>query len=142
MTLAGQTVTVRQLVPVPPERAYDAWLDPELLARWWWPELPDTTFMVQAAVGGRFRVRSEAAGIGAHGMFLELVTGERIVMTWVWETGPAESPEDLVTVRFVSHAGGTEVVLDHAMAVPSEDTSRMEQGWAEVLAELNAIHGG
>ncbi|GAA1146297.1 SRPBCC family protein [Ornithinicoccus hortensis] len=143
---SARSVTLTQQVPAPRSEVYAAWLTPERLATWWWAGLPDTTYEVDARPGGRFRIRSESAGIGATGSYRELIEPERIVMSWTWETGDGRSPEDIVTVEFTdldqpagasaSPSADTLVTLTHAFAVPLSDTSNLESGWADVLHAL------
>jgi uncharacterized protein YndB with AHSA1/START domain len=129
-------VVLTQRVPAPPATVYAHWVDAELLATWWWPQWPDTTYEVDARVGGAYRIRSDGAGLGAHGIFTELDEPHRIAMNWVWETGDETSPEDTVSVGFAEHDGGTLVTVTHAVVAAGEDTSGLRQGWTDVLARL------
>lgn len=61
--LAGPVVRVEQSVQAPPAEVCVAWLNPDRLAQWWWPQFPDTTYEVDAREGGGFRFRSEQAGL-------------------------------------------------------------------------------
>jgi uncharacterized protein YndB with AHSA1/START domain len=65
-------LVVEQHVPAPPERVYAAWMSAENLAQWWWPHIPDTVYEIDARVGGKYEIRSDAVGIGAQGEYLEL----------------------------------------------------------------------
>ena len=129
-------VVLTQRVPAPPATVFAHWTKAELLATWWWPQWPDTTYEVEARVGGAYRIRSDGAGFGAHGIFTELDEPHRIAMTWVWETGDETSPEDTVSVDFAEHDGGTLVTVTHVVVAAGEDTSGLRQGWIDVLARL------
>lgn len=76
-----QQLVVEQQVPAEPERVFGAWTSAEALEAWWWPHIPDTTYEVDARVGGAYEIRSEAAGIGVRGEFLELDPPRAIRMT-------------------------------------------------------------
>lgn len=144
--LAGPVVTAEQLVAAPPGQVYRAWLSPERLATWWWPELRDTTYEIDARVGGRFRFRSEQLQHGAHGTVLGLTpdpptTGDDddpavLVLSWIWESGGHDSPEDMVWITFDPVGDATHLRLDHRLAGPTDDTSALEQGWVDVLGRL------
>jgi uncharacterized protein YndB with AHSA1/START domain len=129
-------VVLTQRVPAPPAPVYAHWTDAELPATWWRPQWPDTTYEVDARVGGAYRIRSDGAGLGAHGIFTELDEPHRIAMNWVWEIGDETSPEDTVSVGFAEHDGGTLVTVTHAVVAAGEDTSGLRQGWTDVLARL------
>lgn len=135
---AQPSITLTQVVPAEPAATYAAWLEPERLAQWWWPGM-DTTFEIDARRGGHFAIRSAQTGLGATGSYLELEEGERIVMTWTWESpGPGAAQQDVVTVTFsdAQDGPGTLVTLVHEFAAPQEDTSNPTEGWSAVLASL------
>lgn len=132
-------VVLTHHVPAPLAAVYAAWTSAELLATWWWPHLPDTTYQIDARIGGSYRIRSEAAGIGARGRFTELDEPHRIGMTWIWETGEELSPADTVTVDFGEQDGGTLVTVTHVVVTPGADTSGLRQGWSDVLARLGLL---
>lgn len=137
--LAGQTVRVEQSVPAPPAEVCVAWLKPDRLAQWWWPQFPDTTYDVDPREGGGFRFHSEQAGLGAHGSYLYLGPEDapEIWMTWNWEGGAGSAPEELVRVRFQEQEGfGTTVILEHRLADPGEDVDNPTQGWTDVMERL------
>lgn len=128
-------ITMTQEVAATPERVYAAWTDAARLATWWWPQLPDTTYDVDAVVGGAYRIRSEAAGMGVHGRFVALAPPYRLELSWVWEDGADHSPEERVVVDLASTGTGTLVTVTHAVADPggAED---FRQGWSDCLARL------
>lgn len=131
-------ITITQVVPAPPARVYAAWTDAALLATWWRPQLPDTTYDVDAVVGGAYRFRSEAAGIGVHGRFVALESPHRLELSWVWEDGPGHGPEERVVVDLAAGAG-TVVTVTHAVtsSLGAEDFRR---GWSDCLARLGKFH--
>ena len=137
--LTGPVVRVEQAVPAPPAEVCAAWLDPDRLARWWWPQFEDTTYEVDAREGGAFRFRSASAGFGVHGTYLYLGPEDapEIWMTWNWEGGDEAAPEELVRVRFQEQESfGTVVVVEHRLASADFDTANPAQGWADTMARL------
>ncbi|GAB4063344.1 hypothetical protein GCM10028777_06200 [Angustibacter speluncae] len=131
-------VVVTQHVPAPPARVYRAWTDPDELRVWWWPQWPDTTYAVDVRVGGAYRIRSEAVGMGVHGVFTALDEPDRIVLTWVWEDGDALSAEDTVTVDLAAHDGGTLVTVTHDVT-SAADADGYRQGWTDVMNRLGGL---
>lgn len=138
--LEGPVVRVEQSVQAPPAEVCVAWLNPDRLAQWWWPQFPDTTYEVDAREGGAFRFRSEQAGLAAHGTYLYLGPEDapEIWMTWIWEGGgDGTAPEELVRVRFEEQEGfGTAVILEHRLAARGEGVDNPTQGWTDVMARL------
>ncbi len=135
-------ITLTQVVPAPPELVYAAWTDPARLSTWWWPQLPDTTYEVHAVVGGSYRFRSEAAGIGVHGRFVELTPPHRLELSWAWEDGPTDGgehgPAERVVVVLAPTEGGTLVTVTHAVLDPAE-VEDFRQGWADCLDRLGGV---
>lgn len=131
-------ITLTQVAPASRADTFAAWLDPERLAQWWWPE-QDTTYEIDARRGGAFAIRSAQTGMGATGTYLEIDEGERIVMTWFWESPGPAAPQDLVTVTFSTQDEdpvSTLVTLVHEFAVPQVDTTNPTRGWTAVLDSL------
>jgi uncharacterized protein YndB with AHSA1/START domain len=135
MTATDTSITMTQLVPAPPARVYAAWVDPEMLATWWWPQLADTTYDLDARVGGSYRIRSELAGMGVHGTFVALDEPHRLELTWVWEDGASDGPEERVVVDLVAEGQQTRVTVRHAL-VDDAGADDFRQGWTDCLARL------
>ncbi len=144
MSPAPTEITMTQAVPASPEEVYAAWTEPARLATWWWPQLPDTTYHVEAVVGGSYRFRSETAGIGVHGRFVALDPPHRLELSWTWEDGARESaedePEELVVVALAATETGTLVTVTHAVVDPA-GVDDFRQGWTDCLTRLGAARG-
>ncbi|KOX12065.1 hypothetical protein ADL05_22480 [Nocardiopsis sp. NRRL B-16309] len=118
MTLPGDDqILVTAELAVPPQRVYRAWTDPDLVRRWWAGSAGRATDVrVDLRVGGRWRYAMEVGGdeIAFHGTFREIVPGERIVSTEVFEdpAGYPRDEEELVnTVTFTGTVAGTLLTL-------------------------------
>ena len=138
--MSGSTITVTRHVPVDGHRAFQAWMDPAELSRWWWPQWSDTTYEIDPRPGGRLSIMARAVGVGVEGVFLEHDPPHRFVMTWTWvddpeEGAPADTAVDTVEVTFVPVDGGTEVTVRHT-STEHEPDGGAEQGWNDVLDRL------
>lgn len=130
-------IVVRREFAAPPDAIYRAWTEAELL-RQWWPGLRGTMteIEVDARVGGRWRSAMRTHGgmeVVFYGEYLELVPGERIVTTEVYEPFP-ESPTTN-TLTLTPAEGGTlaEIVIlaSSTQARDMQLGSGMESGMAE-----------
>ena len=146
-----QTMTVSRVIEAPPERVYEAFLDPNELAQW----LPPTGFsaeihQLEPEEGGTFRMTftgetEELAEYGSTfgGTYRELVPGKRIVHTDAFETDdPAMAGEMTVTVTFEAVPEGTEVTVRQEgipEAIPPEDS---HAGWTDSLGQLAGLVEG
>jgi uncharacterized protein YndB with AHSA1/START domain len=96
-------VHVRRTIPAAPDRVYRAWLDPQLMAKWFAP----AGFTVRKAevderVGGRLRIwHADGEGNdvgGSESEIVELVPGERIVLDWQF-VGPDRTTDPALATR-------------------------------------------
>ena len=135
-------LVITQAVDADPPATYAAFTSADALARWWWPHIPDTTYAVDARIGGSYEIRSEAAGIGVRGDFLELDEPRLIRMTWIWLDEGEDGPTEEVSITFSEIGDGTLVAVEHALAATSGDGSDLRQGWDSVLDRLAALADG
>ncbi|RKQ91165.1 uncharacterized protein YndB with AHSA1/START domain [Solirubrobacter pauli] len=135
-------VQVSRVMRAPRSRVYRAFLDPELVARWWAPmDSVVATATVDERVGGVHRIEMLTAAGEPHrfdAVIQELVPDERIVL--IFKFAP-DAEETLLTVTFRDAPGGTEVLLDHQNVTaegPLNEQS-VDAGWSSVLDKLEGI---
>ncbi len=93
VTLPTDTqIKVTREFAAPAHLVYRAWTEPELIARWWHAKRGEIKSVdVDLRVGGKWRWVMIAAGgyeVAFHGEYRELVPGERLVYTEVFEARP------------------------------------------------------
>jgi len=143
-TMQEHTLEVRQVVRATPERVYQAWTTPDLLAQWF---APSPTFavvvhQVDLRVGGSYRIEMKPPQGPSHtavGQYQELDPPRRLVFTWRWEEQPPR--HTLVTVDLQAHAEGTEVILSHTLFTSAEDRDNHRKGWVGCLEMLAGVVG-
>jgi uncharacterized protein YndB with AHSA1/START domain len=147
---ADDRILITREFDAPPDVVYKAWTTPDLVMRWWaghHGEMVSADVDLRVGGGWRYVMRTRGGDdIAFHGEFRELVPGERIVTTEVFEGVP--EPEELVlnVVTFeLIESGGTALellVLAHTLEVRDMIAgSGMEAGMQEqydVLDELVA----
>ncbi len=128
---------------VPPQRAYDAILDPDMIARFMFgPLLREEEILHihnEPKVGGEFsyKVRRGADEIDHVGRFLELIPPKRIVFTWAIapETGGS-----VVFIDIVPTSEGCTVTLTHEMAPEWADfIDRSRAAWEKMFGVLSTL---
>jgi len=144
-TPADDQILITRDFDAPAALAYRAWTEPELVRQWWFGRRGEvTTCEIDLRVGGGYRYVMIANGgfeVAFHGEYRELVPGERIVHTEVYEAEPGAPA--LVTVTFEEHAGVTTV--SQLMTVADKATrdavleSGMEGGVQEQGELLDAL---
>jgi uncharacterized protein YndB with AHSA1/START domain len=124
---------------------FDAWINPDVLKRWWaaQPAWETPVAEVDATEGGRYRLSMRTDTGDVHtvgGEFTEVRPPERLAYTWAWEEGPegamAGSAHTHVVVDFLEDGDGTLVRVTHT-GFASEEVRQMHvHGWEAVLANL------
>ena len=131
------TITISRTVAAPAEEAWRAWTDADELARWWWPQLPDTTYDWAPVEGAAYRIDSPAAGFGVRGVFTRVDRPRLLALTWIWTAGdPGASPVDTVEVSFEPEGSAKTVVTVRHTSVAHVAEGGAEQGWNAVMDRL------
>ncbi|WP_374687973.1 SRPBCC domain-containing protein [Promineifilum sp.] len=130
-------VVAADLPDLSPRQAFDYFITPELLARWWPPEAD-----VDARSGGEYVLRWPKMGWALSGRYTAFEPGERLAFTWQWAHRP-ELPARTVDVRFAPSATGCRVAITHGTYgdSPVEQADRQSHidGWLHFLGQLRAV---
>ncbi len=101
------TFRSHRVLPYPPQRVFEAFARPELLARWWGPSGFTNTFEVfEFKPGGRWKFVMHGPNGSNHpneSVFLELDAPSRLLIHHV------SKPRYLLTVNLAAHQGGTAI---------------------------------
>ena len=105
MSVADRDLVVSRLIDAPRELVFQAWTDPEQIARWWGPRgFVTVEHDMDIRPGGAywFVMRSpEGTDHRKRGVYREIVAPERIAFTFAWEAADGTlGHETLVTVTF------------------------------------------
>ena len=132
---------VREL-DAPPDLVYRAWTTPALVREWWSAGIGEmVTADIDLRAGGawRYAMRTDdGAEVAFHGEYREVVPGERLVYTEVFEDQP--DAEALTTVAFAQAAAARTAlsILVRHDSVADRDAHRdyMTVGLNQALARL------
>ncbi|HEV8360194.1 MAG TPA: SRPBCC family protein [Candidatus Thermoplasmatota archaeon] len=140
----GTTLRLQRVFKAPAERIYQAFLDPDALAKWSPPHgFTGHVHHLDARVGGTFRMsfstinRSFTHFFG--GTYLELKPHERIVHTDKFEGDDPVFPSDhemIVTITLRTVEGGTEVTIVQENIPPGPAAEGAPEGWKQSLDNL------
>jgi uncharacterized protein YndB with AHSA1/START domain len=144
---ADDQILVTREFDAPRELVYKAFTTPELVRRWWHAKRGEMTAVeIDLRVGGRYRFAMDAGGfeVAFHGEYLEIVPGEKIVSSEVYEGLPEGVSEEeggtVNTVTFTEQDGRTTfALLIQAANKASRDAiieSGMEDGLQDALELL------
>ena len=135
--------TVTKSFRHPPERVFDAWLDPAVARRFLFATPTGEMIRAEcdARVGGKFVFvdrRPDMGDVLHTGEYLEIDRPRRLVFTF---GVPAYNPDlTRVEVDITPNAQGCEVRLTQR-GTPDEWVERSTQGWTMILGALEAALG-
>jgi uncharacterized protein YndB with AHSA1/START domain len=136
------TVRVTRRFDAPPERVFDAWLDPETAGRWLFATATGQMVRteVDARVGGRytFTDRRDGEDVEHTGEYVEIDRPRRLVFTFAVPRFSALVTR--VVIDIVPQGTGCELTLTHEGVLP-EYATRTEGGWGMILDGLAAALG-
>ena len=130
-------LVVRRTIPLPREEVFAAWLDSASLAVWMCPGEARSTAMVDAKVGGAFRIVMEHVNetVEHTGTYLAIDPPARLSFTWI--SPYTDMLPSIVTVELHARGAGTELVLTHER-LPAAHVDAHKQGWTDILRKLAA----
>ena len=111
--LTDTQILITREFGAPRHLVYKAWTTPELIKRWWSGDRGEVTIAeVDLRPGGAWRYVMTANGgfeVAFHGEYREIVPGERIVSTEIFEGMP--DAEAVVTATFTEKDGRTTLTM-------------------------------
>ncbi len=136
------SLTTKRTINAPAKKVFEAWLDPEMLAKFMIPgdgmSVPKVT--TEPKTGGRFSIimASGKNEIPHAGTYLEINPFSRIVFTW---ESPFSVEGSTVSLDFVPLDGGkTELTLVHVKFPDEESLNNHKSGWNRILDTLAKIN--
>ena len=127
-----------RVIKAPREKLFDAWLDPDMLARFMLPA--DNVNVPKAETdpreGGRFLIvmRAGDQDLPHAGTYKTIDRANRLAFSWESPMSPVE--DSTVTLDFADVEGGTEIRLTHVRFPNEESRDNHEAGWGRILNTL------
>lgn len=142
---AGRIVQEREIA-APAEAIFAAFREPGQMAQWLVPgEMTRATVAVDFRVGGRFSVvmHGEERDFGQVGEYLVIDPPKRLVFSWISDFVPEAEAHTRVSVTLEPiEARRTRLVLVHDQLPDSDTYDGHREGWASILAKLEALLSG
>ncbi|MGE3233156.1 MAG: SRPBCC family protein [Thermoleophilia bacterium] len=121
----------------PAALVYRAWTDPDLVPRWWTAKRGTMEICeIDLRVGGTWRYVMTAEGgfeVGFHGEYREIVPGERLVQTEVYEGMPDAAAVDVIT--FEERDGRTLVTMLVQHELPEHRDAHIASGMEDGMQD-------
>ena len=136
---ADRIVTVRRVLPAPPDVVYDEWLDPVGMLEWMCPRPARAVkISLEPLVGGPLRIDIEDSGSSLYvtGTFVELDRPRRLRFTWSCSAWADPMVQSLVTVTLEGHGTDETLMTIEHEQLPPEQTSSHRRGWGTIALQL------
>jgi uncharacterized protein YndB with AHSA1/START domain len=134
-----RVVTVRRVLPAPPDVVYDEWLDPVGMLDWMCPRPARAVkISLEPSVGGALRIDIEDSGSSLYvsGTFVELDRPRRLRFTWSCSAWADPSVQSVVTVTLEDHGTDeTMMTIEHAQ-LPREQVDSHGRGWGAIAVQF------
>ena len=128
----------------PRHLVYRAWTEPDLVRRWWHANRGEMTVCdIDLRVGGAWRyvmVTPDGTEVAFHGEYREIVPGERIVQTEIYDPFPDAAAVD--TLEFEDLGGRTRVTMLVQHQLKEHRDAHVESGMEDGLQDaLDLLEG-
>lgn len=134
------SLNLTRTIKAPIEAVYNAWLDPEMLARFMIPGEGMTVPKAEtdAREGGRFDIIMKAGDkeMPHGGIYKKLNPYSQIIFTW---ESPMSIDGSIVTLNFKEAKDGTYIELIHVKFKDEEYLSNHIGGWTSILNTLENV---
>jgi uncharacterized protein YndB with AHSA1/START domain len=140
--MSEHTVVVIKTINASREELFEAFTNPEIMSKWFFPE-DDMSVDVtnEFNVGGSYMLKMHAGNgdIYTHvGEYREIVPNEKLVFTWNSDF----VQNTLVTVTFSETDAGTEITISHDLLPEGEMADNHRKGWGGCLKRLESTMVG
>jgi uncharacterized protein YndB with AHSA1/START domain len=136
---SNDTLTLRRVLPATRDEVFAAWLDPKSLSIFMAPRPGwSATAEVEPRVGGQFCIHMLVDGkdLPHSGEYLVIDPPGQLAFTWISHN--TNMTPSVVTIDFLEHASGTELVLTHRKLPPTQVEGH-RNGWSAVLGKLESL---
>jgi uncharacterized protein YndB with AHSA1/START domain len=142
---ADRVVTIRRVLPAPPDVVYDEWLDPVGMLEWMCPRPARAVkISLEPSVGRPLRIDIEDSGSSLYvtGTFVELDRPRRLRFTWSCSAWADPSVQSLVTVTLEARgADETMMIIEHEQ-LPPEEVDSHQHGWGTIAVQFGGVLRG
>jgi uncharacterized protein YndB with AHSA1/START domain len=137
---------MERLIPASPERLFEYWTEPELVAKWFGPgDFDVSNSQLDLRPGGKWctTIRSPEGKLRTvSGVYSAIDPPRRLVFTWAWDDDNGlRGHETQVTVTLEPTPGGTRLRLVQEDFQNREVRDRHNGGWSSSLSKLQRLAG-
>jgi uncharacterized protein YndB with AHSA1/START domain len=139
----NDTIVVEIDIAAPPERVFQAWIDPQQRLAWWGDDATyrGTKMESDLRVGGKWRTegkRADGAPFAVWGEYARIEPPNVLGFTWNHTWGETDLPPTNVLIELTATASGTHVALTHSGFVNASERDDHNKGWQRVFGWLHS----
>ena len=137
---ASYDIEVEHTFTGPADKVFDAWLNPELVQKWFGPGLGETQpVSIDGKVGGSFRIVQirDGEAIGHSGKYLVVDRPGHLVFTWGTDD---DEGDDEVSIHIVNSGTGSTVKLTHITDAQWKDfEDKIRNSWQSMMKAMDSL---
>jgi uncharacterized protein YndB with AHSA1/START domain len=137
---AGLHVEIQRVLPAVPPVVFEAFIDPNVLVKWWGPAgFTTPSLQFDPHVGESYRIEMqppEGDSFYLAGEFRAVDPPTRLVMTFLWEDPDRDDVETLAELSFRDLRTSTEVLLRQGPFKTEARRQLHHDGWTDALDKL------
>jgi uncharacterized protein YndB with AHSA1/START domain len=137
------TVNLNKQIEASITKVFDAWLDPEILAKFMlpMPGMENSQVENEALEGGTFLIIMQVGDnkVSHTGKYLEIDRPRKLAFTW---KSPESLDDSVVTLNFTELSKNQiNIELTHVRFIDEKRRSNHEGGWGNILSKLHEVVG-
>ncbi len=139
----NDTIVVEIDIDAPPERVFQAWIDPQQRLAWWGDDgvYRGQKMESDLRVGGKWVTQGKSAEgkeFSVSGTYTRIEASRVLGFTWNHDWGDGEVPETHVLIELTPTSSGTHVTLTHSGFTSTSERDDHNKGWQRVLGWLQS----
>lgn len=152
MSTTPHELTITRLIDAPPEKVFQAWVDPEMMKEWFCPRPWRVTHVENdVRAGGSSLVIMKGPNgeeFPNRGIYLEVIPGKKLVFTDAYVSAwvPSEKPFMTGVLTFDNEGGKTRYTarVYHWTEADREQHEKMgfHEGWGKATDQLELLLAG
>lgn len=143
MASGDLTLELGRRLPAPPPSVWNAFTEPDRLARWWGPQgfsIPSLRFEPRVGEGYRIEMQPpEGEAFYLAGEFRAVEPPRRLAFTFRWEEPDPDDVENVAELVLRDAGESTELALVQAPFRTEARRALHHDGWSDSLDKLEAL---
>jgi uncharacterized protein YndB with AHSA1/START domain len=139
----NDTIVTEIDIAAPPERVFQAWIDPQQRLAWWGDDATYRTTKLESdlRVGGKWRTEGTSAdgkSFAVWGEYTHVDPPRVLGFTWNHDFGQRGLPATNVLIELTATSSGTHLALTHSGFANASERDDHNKGWQRVLGWLRS----